>query len=147
MIIFEGKIKTYFDNKDETRRTLLLPPLPFHAVNSLFEYMQNIQELLSSLGVSVKTHAQLLSKINSRLANHYSLAREKTQKALDCFKHAAGHGYLRGKGHQQEYFTSQLNFKTQMEDMGGKTEEQKRSKIGIKKKLGSRHRDCERAAD
>jgi len=136
-LVFVGKINLYFDRSDlyafqlnDTRRTLLLPPLPFHAVNELFKHLQAIQSALSNPAEKM-THSQVLSKINTRLANHYSLMREKYPKTLVCFHETAGHAYIKGKGLQQEYYSSRINFVTDRQDMWEKEEELKRAKLGI----------------
>jgi len=119
IVTFGEKIEAYFSGFTRTaeKMTLLLPPLKFHAVRELFDQIQLLQDVLSVASSPPATHWTLLSKINSRLANHYRLAHEKKKKPLERFEYAAGHAYIRSKENYHEYFTSKIDFKTQMQDM------------------------------
>jgi hypothetical protein len=119
-IFGEQKIEEYFGGwlRKDTRKTLLLPPLKFNTIFRLFHQIQALQEVLSSsspyTGYHSVKHFALLSKINSRLANHYLLSHEKKINIFDRFTYLTEHGYIRGKGNQLEYFTSKVDFKTKI---------------------------------
>jgi hypothetical protein len=135
--IFKEKIQEYYDRNDNTRKTLLLPPLPFHAVNELFHRMQVIQNclILVSGTSSVVSHRQVSAKVNLRLASHYSNACEQFPgQPINAFDSMVGHAYLNVKGLHKDYFqTRPSDFKTEMMDMWGEEEEAKRVRLGIQK--------------
>ncbi len=110
--VFGGKVSDYYREwRADAEKSLLLPLLKFHAVNDLFQHLQSLQALFDKAAhdnLSI-THADMVAKINPRLAHHYQPVFQHYKTPFDRFSHVAGYAYQGGK--------TLIDFETQKEDM------------------------------